>query len=273
MNRIPAIAIALFGALSAGSAVAADATLHEVYRTVEAGHLKQAETMMDQVLRDHPNSAKAHYVEAELQAKEGNAGRARTELATAERLAPGLPFAKADAVGELRRQIEPAAPLHALAVPATVMPAAPANGMPWGMLIVGLALVAAILFFIRTMTRPRLLPASAAGYGASGGQLGYPQPIGPGGAGPVGTAAGLGSGILGGLATGAAVGAGMVAGEALMHRVFDGTSHTANAAPLDSIADTPITANTDYDMGGNDFGISDAGSWDDSSGGGTDDWN
>ena len=49
--------------------------------------------MMDQVLRHPPNSATAHFVMAELLAKEGRVSNARSELATAERLAPGLPFA------------------------------------------------------------------------------------------------------------------------------------------------------------------------------------
>ena len=41
--------------------------------------------MMDQVLRDPPNSAMAHFVMAELLAKEGRVSNARFELATAER--------------------------------------------------------------------------------------------------------------------------------------------------------------------------------------------
>ena len=76
---------------------------------------------------------------------------------------------------------------------------------------------------------------------------------------------GLGSGILGGLATGAAVGAGVVAGEALMHRVFDG--HRAEAAMPDNQTGLLDESRPQYDMGGDDFGVSDASSWDDSGGG------
>jgi hypothetical protein len=92
--------------------------------------------------------------------------------------------------------------------------------------------------------------------------------------GPVQPGGGIGSGILGGLATGAAVGAGVVAGEALMHRVLDG--HRSDDG-LDRLANTPIGATQDdlldksQDMGGADFGVSDASSWDDNSSGG-DDW-
>jgi hypothetical protein len=278
MKRSHVFAIALLAAasFSTGAALAADPTLHEVYQAVEAGHMKQAETMMDQVLRDHPNSAKAHFVEAELLAKEGLTAKAQSEFATAQRLAPGLPFARADAVDQLKRQLDPPTPLRV--VPATThsLPTNPAHDFPWGLLLIGLGLIAGIVWFVRSMKRPYVLPAQGSSYGAGANYNGFPQPVGAGGVGPVGPAGGgIGSGILGGLATGAAVGAGMVAGEALMHRVFDGSaSHAADTRHVDSIADYPITSNPGYDMGGNDFGVSDGGSWDDGAarGGGSDDW-
>ncbi len=278
MKRSHVFAIALLAAasFSTGAALAADPTLHEVYQAVEAGHLKQAETMMDQVLRDHPNSAKAHFVEAELLAKEGLTAKAQSEFATAQRLAPGLPFAKADAVSQLKRQLEPATPVRVAPATAHSFATSPAQGFPWGLLLIGLGLVAAVVWFVRAMNRPRVLPAQAGSYGSGGNYNGYPQPVGAGGVGPVGPAGGgIGSGILGGLATGAAVGAGMVAGEALMHRVFDGsTNHSGEARHVDSIADYPISADPGYDLGGKDFGVTDGGSWDDGSagGGGSDDW-
>jgi Tfp pilus assembly protein PilF len=58
---------------------AAEPTLHEVYQAVEAGKLKEADTMMAQVLKAHPGSARAHYVEAEILAKEGQMDKARDE--------------------------------------------------------------------------------------------------------------------------------------------------------------------------------------------------
>jgi hypothetical protein len=79
---------------------------------------------------------------------------------------------------------------------------------------------------------------------------------------------GIGSGMLGGLATGAAVGAGVVAGEALMHHLTDG--HRTGVVDVPPTQD-PWVSSPD-DMGGADFGMSDGSSWDDSSGGGGDDW-
>jgi Flp pilus assembly protein TadD len=86
-------------------AFAADPTIQQVYAAAEAGNFSAAQSMMDQVLRDHPNSAKAHFAEAELQAKQGRMGNAETELNTAERLAPGLPFAKPASVQNLKDRI------------------------------------------------------------------------------------------------------------------------------------------------------------------------
>jgi hypothetical protein len=86
----------------------------------------------------------------------------------------------------------------------------------------------------------------------------------------------MGSGILGGLATGAAVGAGMVAGEALMHNMLgDRHNSSPSPAPGQGFQDNGFqpTPNNNYDMGGNNFGVNDSSSWDDSSSsGGSDDW-
>jgi hypothetical protein len=256
--------------LAGGFAVAAEPTLHEVYQAAESGRLKEAEAMMSQVLREHPNSAKAHFVEAELLARDGRPDSAKAELATAERLEPGLPFAKAQSVEALRSRLNatPATPRRVVE-PALASPAAPAaTEFPWTLVLLGGGLLVAAIFFFRSLNRPRILPASGGpGYGPGGG---YPQPYGAGGAGPIGPAAGggMGSGILGGLATGAAVGAGMIAGEALMHRVLDGGHHDASVVP--PAAPLPDSGN---DMGGSDFGVADGGSWDDGGGGGdSSDW-
>ena len=92
--------------LSFGFAMAqAEPTMDQVYAAAHAGKLEQAQTMMLQVLVAHPNSAKAHFVQSELYARQGNLGRAREALATAEKLAPGLPFAKPGAVQALRSQL------------------------------------------------------------------------------------------------------------------------------------------------------------------------
>ena len=66
-------------------------TLGQIYEAAQGGRMEQAQTMMQQVLVAHPGSGKAHFVQAELFARQGKLGLARESLATAERLAPGLP--------------------------------------------------------------------------------------------------------------------------------------------------------------------------------------
>jgi len=267
----------LTSALFAGIALAAgDPTLHEVYQAAEAGRLNDALGMMNQVLREHPNSGKAHFVEAELLAKQGRLANAAEELRTAERLAPGLPFANVQAVENLRQRIASSNASARLVPGAFGTQSSPASKFPLGLLLAGAALIAAVVFFARKTSQRNANVAAAGGGAGYGTGFGPRAPLQPGGAGggvaPMGPAAGgIGSGILGGLATGAALGAGMVAGEALMHRFTDGGRHDAGQSSL-------IPASSDWDtnsddMGGNDFGVSDGGaSWDDSSSGGGDDW-
>ncbi len=250
------LATGMLGA--APAALAQDATTHQVYEAAAAGKFIEAQKMMDQVLADHPNSGKAHFIEAELLAKQGKMARAATELATAERLAPGLKFAKPEAVQHLRSAIASGSAASAantagtsidfsraprlnnaaqesprLTAPAPA-PVEQARGIPWGMILgIGVLVVLAAMFF-----RRKAGPAGGnAGYSYGGGGGGGvpvnypqypnggvpPQPMPPqyGAPGGFGSGGGLGSGIVGGLATGAALGAGLVAGEALAHRFTD----------------------------------------------------
>jgi len=55
-----------------------DPTMDQIYTAAAGGHLDQAQQMISQVLADHPTSAKAHYVQAELYAKEGKTALARS---------------------------------------------------------------------------------------------------------------------------------------------------------------------------------------------------
>ena len=199
-----ACAVCLFGA---GPVMAQDASLHQIYQAASSGHLDQAQAMMAQVLKDHPDSGKAHFVEAELLGKQGRIEAARQELARAEQLAPGLPFARPAAIQELQQVLAGrAAPRQA------------GSSIPWG----GILVAVLALAFVFALFRRRQMGSAYPG-GAYGGG-GYPAygrvpPGGPMGGAPMG--GGMGSGILGGLATGAAMGAGFAAGEALVDRLLD----------------------------------------------------
>lgn len=259
-----------------GTALADEPTLHQIYQAAETGKLNEAQTMMHKVLKAHPNSGKAHYVEAELLAKQGQLQKAEAELATAERLTPGLPFAKPQAVQNLRGLLGGSSGTRAKEVPQVqAVQAASESAIPWGMLLTGVGLIAFIILAARFMSQRNAAPAAGgalAGAGPGNVSPSYGQPMQPYGAAPVGAQGpGLGSRVMGGLATGVAVGAGVVAGEALMHHFMDGKdSHAQSLVPKDPAPS--IQDNSFNDMGGSDFGVSDTSSWDDNSSGGSD-WN
>src|SRR6202451_3908314 len=110
-----------------------DPTMDQIYTAAAAGHLDHAQQMITQVLADHPTSAKAHYVQAELYAREGKTALARAELGTAEQLKPGLSFANPRSVQELKAQLG----LRVGASGPTVFRSAPAAvGFPWGTVLI-----------------------------------------------------------------------------------------------------------------------------------------
>jgi len=248
-----------------------EATLDQVYQAAQSGHVEQALQMMQPVLKAHPDSGKAHYVQAELLARQGKAAEARAELRNAERLAPGLPFARPDAVQQLQRELgqgpATAPPRQALASDRSAGPSS-GFGVPWGVLlaVAGGALAAWLLM---RLGRPAAAAAPATNspapyMPASGVEQAVPA-VAP--LSPVGTAAGggLGGRVAGGLATGLAVGAGVMAAEAIGRHLFGGPAQAATPAVAHAVQDfDPVfgDASANRDMGGNDFGVSDAGSWD-----------
>ena len=239
--------------------------MNQVYEAAAAGHLDQAQQMITQVLADHPNSAKAHYVQAELYAKEGKISMGRVELGIAERLSPGLPSFSPRSVQELKSQLGLGANERAM-TGRVVSPEPSAGRFPWGALLIGVAVVALLMMVFRRRTLNTY--PSVAGPGMGGTPCGY----GPG-YGPAPMGGGIGSGIAGGLASGLAVGAGVVAGEELAHHFLDGGRRDGGVIPAADAADAPMS---NSDMGGANFGSNDSSSWDDGGsfggGGGGDDW-
>lgn len=281
------LVVALMGT---GFAMAqAEPTMNQIYTTAQAGKLDEAQLMVQQVLISHPKSAKAFFVRAELFARQGKLDSARESLASAEKYAPGLPFAKPEAVQALRSQLSSKPQVKSVATPAMnyASPTAPASSSSSWVLPLLLAagvMVAGYFFFRRrapapSMQQPGYMNQNGLngpqGFGLGGGamqpQPAYPQPGYPQGyPQPAGT--GLGGRIMGGVATGLAVGAGVMAVEAIGRNLMGG--HNAAAPQTDQLSQNnfePLAQNTD--MGGSNFGISDT-SWDDggSDAGGSSDW-
>jgi hypothetical protein len=255
------VSLALFCAAPAF----ADPSVQDIYNAADAGHLGEARQMLDQVLQDHPHSARAHWMAAEIYARGSNFDRARQELSTAEQLAPGLPFVRPEAVAQLQQQLgQQLGKTQATQQSAPVSQAAPhyVHAHPVFPLRTILFVIGAVIV-LWLILRPRT---------PSGGMYSQYPGAAPA-AGPM-MGPGVGSGIAGGLASGLAVGAGVVAGEELAHHFLDGNRTEGGVAPA---SDAPaVPDNTD--MGGRDFGIQDTSSWGDDSGsvggdmGGGDDW-
>ncbi|MEJ5989719.1 hypothetical protein WG902_06950 [Ramlibacter sp. PS3R-8] len=81
-------------------------TLRDVNQAARGGDIAKARTMIDEIVQRQPDNARAHFVKAQLAARDRDVATARTELQTAERLAPGLPFAREEAVTKLRTRME-----------------------------------------------------------------------------------------------------------------------------------------------------------------------
>ena len=203
-----------------------EATMHQVYSAAEARKFNEAQSMMDKVLRDHPDSAKAHFVEAELLAKQGHFSNAGGELNTAERLQPELPFAKPEAVQSLKSRIASAS--NGMMQPNTDDKSMAFNVKNWQPAVLLIAGFGIILLLIGFMSRRNsmMIPGNSYEGNALGPNM---PPVGSSGAGPVmmgqTASGGMGSGIMGSLATGAAMGAGVAAGEALMNHFIDGNKN------------------------------------------------
>jgi hypothetical protein len=264
----PAMLVLAAGFLGIVRAQDADPTVDQVYAAASSGHLTEAQQMMNQVLRDHPRSAKAHYVAAELDARAGQLAAARQELANAETLDPSRHFAAPAAIAALRGELSQSSPRYAL------VPGAPARpSFPWvPVLLIGGGIAIAWMVLRRRAQQAMLQPPYP---GATGYPGGYPGGVPMGGA-PMGSPVGFpgvvggGSGLMGGLASGLAVGAGVAAGEALMGRVLGGDRAVGGVIPEQREIIEPAT-DPNANMGGNDFGVSDSTSWDDSSGSSWDD--
>ncbi len=241
-------------------------TLNQVYAAAQAGKLDQAQLMIQQVLVSHPNSGKAFFVQSELYARQGDLARSREALATAERLAPGLPFAKAASVQALRAQLGAKNYTSSNSRSFSPVTAKPeSNSSSWALPILLSVGVIGLGYFLFRKKKPDTL-MSQSGYVPQNGLSG-PQSLGAGGQSPYQNQGGmqqpsygqpaeggLGGRIMGGVATGLAVGAGFMAAEAIGKSLMGG-GHNA-PSPVGDIANNP-------DMGGQNFGVNDASSWDD----------
>ena len=253
MKQLVKILIPLFLTVSVAFG---EPTVHQIFETMQAGRLDEAHDMIQNVLKNHPESAKAHYVDAEILVRQGNREAARNELAIAQQLSPNLSFAKPEAIAALKANIDGKGPLTQ-----AYMPEKKKDSFPWTMLLLALGALFFIILIWRSVFSRRANNYAApypnganqqgngnSSYNNGGYNPGYNQ------------GGGLGSNIMSGLATGAAAGVGMVAAEEMMHHFMDDDKPSHNSEPTQMYDNYQPTQNT---MDDNDFGINDSSSWDD----------
>lgn len=247
-------------------------TLQQVETATNQGRFVEAEGMMAEVVAAKPDSAKAHYVYAELLAHNAKFPQAVAEAGRAKQLDPKIGFtdpAKFNAFEQKLQREQSVAPRARTSVDrsassvAPSMAAAPAgrSGIPGWVWLAGLAVLAIVLWrgFSRSRAAGQGALATAggpAGYGPGGTNPGY----GPGGAGygpgAVAPTGRTGSGLLGtGLAVAGGVAGGMLIDEMLHRRGDGGASNLGGfdqggAASADQAARDLESAPIDFGSGG-----------------------
>lgn len=247
----------------------------DVQALISRGDYPGAEALLRDAIAEHPQSAKAHYVLAEVLAHEGNIGEAKTEASKAATLDPGTHFtdpAKFQAFQrKLNEALAPAANVRTTAAPVrdsgAGQPSRDEGGSSNLLKILaigaGIALIASLW-----MRRKRA---------EDGASIGYPPAQPPGGTPPYGgytgnsayapppppqTHSGVGTAVAAGLG---GVAAGMLLDEALRSHTGSQLLPDAGSAVRDD-RDPSAQAYDDLRSDPVDMGNDDS-SWDDSSSG------
>ena len=92
--------------LSLAGTAGAEPTIDQIYQASKSGNLQTAQTMIKEVLKAHPESAKAHFVQAEIFSRAGNQTDARAELDTACEYGTRLQRDRSDGQAQLFGAVE-----------------------------------------------------------------------------------------------------------------------------------------------------------------------
>ena len=165
-------ASALFAA--SALAVAALPSTKDVEAAMRAQNWQQAETMLLEVTNAKPTNAKAWYLLAQAEEKQGKFGSAQQDLLRAEKLDPSLSFASPGQVpaleqrlaGEIRTQAPAHAPSAQTQSISHVQPAPQDSGLGWVWALLGFAFIALMIYWVWRMFTG---PSRTVGYGGYGG--------------------------------------------------------------------------------------------------------
>lgn len=159
------VALAFFAASALAWALP---SVQDVESALQQGRTAQAESMMSEVVAAKPDSARAHYVYAEILARNGKFSLATTETQTARRIDPALKFAQPEQFRAFEQLLEreqrsaartPAAPAQRPSLGAAAAPAG-SSGIPGWVWPVGLAAIGFVAW--RGLSRSRAAAAAAA---------------------------------------------------------------------------------------------------------------
>jgi len=307
-NRLSVLKVWLAAALMGLCALAwALPTPQDIEAAVNSGKLAQAESMLREVIKEKPNSAKAHYELGQVLAREARYAEAQTELVRAKEIDPSMKFAQsADKYNEVFNKVtqqltnapSQSAPQKATQAATSAATSSSAAPLPMTYVWIGIGALGLIAFLIyRNRPQAKLAGPAAAvsanatsaaataaaprGFGAQYapaqggapyGQPGYGQPgYGQPGYGQPGygrPGSGMGAGVAGAVVGGLA---GVAAGYALSKAMEGGgEQHANNAAAPDQREYIPM------DQPAPNMGSFDSGSgsgWDDAgSSSGDDSW-
>jgi len=160
----------LFAALLSLASVASAAdSPRDVQALIARGDFAGAETLLRQAVSEHPASAKAHYVLAEVLAHEGNIGEAKAEATMAATLDPGTHFTDPAKFQAFQRELGKALAPAAASQRATTVadPGAPqattgrSSSYVVGLVFVGGIVLLLLLFLVR---RKRDVAPAPGGY-------------------------------------------------------------------------------------------------------------
>ncbi|MEO6279925.1 tetratricopeptide repeat protein [Roseateles sp.] len=260
--RLLLLCLALLSTLWMGAAQALP-TVDQVQAAAKSGDYARAEKMMREVVTAKPDSARAHYVLAELLAHQKQFDEAAEHTRRARALDPAIKFADAAKFSAFEQALQRQQAAAAKAtVPAALEPVPPAlrdapververagsfGGVPIWLLVAGaIFFIGLAARFMRRRSAAQSQPAFAGGgYGggpAGFGQGGYGMPQQPSSGGP--GMLGVGLGVAGGLA------AGMLA-ERLLHGGHD-QGNLPNSADAGSHAGGLIPGSFDGGSGAAD---------------------
>lgn len=272
--------IAIWLLLVSGSVLAADGP-KDVDAAIKQGNYTLAEQELRQAIVDHPQSAKAHYLLAQVLAHEGNVGDAQKEASQAQQLDPKLSFTNPARFehfqAELNQALAPAGNRATISPRQELAPAAApvesrSQGSIWPWIFGGVIVVLLFGWFRRRQQGQMVNP----GYGAPGA----PNAYGNGGAYPPNypqsppMGSGIGGSLLGGLAGGVLGAAAVEAyenherreeGERGFDQSGNAPAQNSQDQAYDNLRNGPIDTgnNSDsWDNGGDSF-----------DGGGDDSWN